>query len=287
MMVIPLSNQLSQERFYRPVTTIRPVAVFMGATNPADGIEITAHRGASYLAPENTLAAIKLAWESGADSVEIDIYQTKDGQIVAIHDEDTKRTAGVKLPVADTSLARLRKLDVGRWKAAKYAGERIPTLAEVLATIPDGKRLLIEIKCGKEVVPALKRAIAAAGKRPQQTALIAFDAQVLFAAKQALPELHTQWVMGTIPERDKLTRRVRVSLADVIASCRSAKFSGLSVRRDSEIDAKFVKQIHDAGLELHVWTVNSPDEAKRFMNLGVDAITTDRPGYLRRKLNGK
>jgi glycerophosphoryl diester phosphodiesterase len=247
-------------------------------------VEITAHRGASYLAPENTLAAINLAWQLGADSVEIDVFQTSDGRIVAIHDKDTGRTAGVKMKVADTSLDRLRKLDVGRWKGPRWAGQQIPTLEEILATIPAGKRLLIEIKCGKEAVPELHRVLTASGKSPEQLAVISFDRHVLLAVKKTMPNLHVQWVVGTVPERDRITRRIRVPVDEVIASCRQGKFNGLSVRRDSELDASFVKKFHDAGLELHVWTVNSPKEAKNFASLGVDAITTDRPGYLRKQL---
>jgi len=253
----------------------------------AHAVEITAHRGASHLAPENTLAAVNLAWQLGADSVEIDVFQTKDGQIVVTHDEDTERTAGVRLKVADTSLDRLKELEVGRWKARRWAGQRIPTLKEVLATIPDGKRLLIEIKCGKEVVPELHRVLIASGKGPEQIAVIAADPHVLLAAKRAMPKLHVQWVVGTIPERDKRTRKVRVTVREVIASCRQGNFDGLSVRRDSEIDEDFVKQFHDAGLQLHVWTVNSAREVKRLSGLGVDGITTDRPGHVRKQLEGQ
>jgi len=257
---------------------------FLGDGRVCDAVEVTGHRGASYLAPENTLAAVNLAWQRGADSVEIDVFQTSDGRIVVIHDEDTKRTAGVKLKVADTPLERLRKLDVGRWKGQRWAGQRIPTLEEVLATVPDGKRLLIEIKCGKEVVPELQRVLKASGKRPDQIAVIAGNPHVLLAIKQAMPKLHVQWVVGTIPERDKKTKEIRVTVPEVIASCRQGRFDGLSVRRDSKIDEAFVKQFHDAGLELHVWTVNSPKEAQKFAQFGVDAITTDQPGTMRKQL---
>ena len=177
----------------------------------ANGVEITAHRGASHIAPENTLAAINLAWQAGADAVEIDVFQSKDGEIVVIHDENTKHTSGVNLKVADTEFERLRKLDVGRWKGRRWAGQRIPTLEQVLATIPEGKRLLIEIKCGKEVVPKLHRVLIASGKTPKQIAVIAADPHVLIAAKQAMPKLHVLWVVGTIPEREKGTNRVRVT----------------------------------------------------------------------------
>lgn len=248
-------------------------------------VEITAHRGASYIAPENTLVAVELAWKLGADAVEIDVFQSADGRIVVIHDEDTMRTAGVEWKIADTPLDRLRQLDVGRWKGRRWTGQQIPTLEEVLATIPDGKRLLIEIKCGKEVVPELHRVLAASGKGPSHVAVIAADPYVLLDVKKAMAKMHVQWVVGTIPQRDGRTGEIQVTVAQAIASCQRGKFDGLSIRRDSELDEAFVKQFHDAGLELHVWTVNSPREAQRFVELGVDAVTTDRPGYLRRELN--
>ncbi len=104
-------------------------------------VEIIAHRGCSYIAPENTLAAINLAWELNADAVEIDIHLTSDKKIVLSHDPNTKRTAGVSYDIAKTPLGVLRHLDVGRWKGAEYAGERMPTLSEALATIPQNRRM--------------------------------------------------------------------------------------------------------------------------------------------------
>lgn len=103
---------------------------------------ITAHRGASYDAPENTLAAINLAWEQGADAIEADFYLTRDGQIVAFHDRTAKRTGGVDRAVESMTLAELKQLDVGSWKSAAFAGEPVPTFVEVLANIPAGKRFV-------------------------------------------------------------------------------------------------------------------------------------------------
>jgi len=250
-------------------------------------VEITAHRGASHLAPENTLAAVELGWRLGADSVEIDVYLTKDNRIVAIHDEDTKRTARVLMVVAETDFDRLRKLDVGRWKSPRWAGQRIPSLEEVLATIPDGKRLLIEVKCGPEIVPVLNEVLTKSGVDNSKYAVICFKPKVLLEVKRQMPETHVQWLVGTIPERDKNTKQIRVNVDEVITSCLKGKFDGLSVKRDSEIDAEFVNKFHDAGLQLHVWTVNSSREAKRLAAHGVDAITTDQPGQLRRALAGR
>jgi len=115
-------------------------------------IEIVGHRGASYDAPENTLPSVRLGFEQGADAVEVDVFATSDGRIVAIHDADTERVAGVKLDVAKSTLAELKQLDVGAWKGERWVGTRIPTLEEVLELVPEGRRLLIEVKCEKRAL---------------------------------------------------------------------------------------------------------------------------------------
>ena len=91
-------------------------------------VEIIGHRGASYLAPENTVASANLAWEKQADAVEVDIYLTQDSKIVVIHDSTTKRTAGQDMEVAKSTARQLRELDVGSFKNVDYAGEKIPLL---------------------------------------------------------------------------------------------------------------------------------------------------------------
>jgi glycerophosphoryl diester phosphodiesterase len=141
-----------------------------GVTSRSDAVEIIGHRGASHDAPENTLASIRLAWKQNADASETDVHLTKDGQIVVIHDFNTRRVGGRNRKVVDQTLAELKQLDVGRWKGEQWAGERIPTLAEYLAAIPDGKRLLIEIKCGPEIVPRLVQVIREARSDPSRPA---------------------------------------------------------------------------------------------------------------------
>src|SRR5262245_27030179 len=111
-------------------------------------MEIIAHRGASHEAPENTLAAIHLAWEQQADAVEIDVRLSQGNRLVVLHDGTTAKTAGVNKPVHRQTLAELLQLDVGRWKGPRWAGQRVPILAEALDSVPGGKRLFVEIKCG-------------------------------------------------------------------------------------------------------------------------------------------
>jgi glycerophosphoryl diester phosphodiesterase len=116
---------------------------------------IVAHRGASHDAPENTLAAFKLAWEQGADAVEGDFMLTADGEIVCFHDKTTKRLTDQDLEVSKTTLAELQNLDLGSWKDQAFEETKIPVLSEVLATLPEGKQIFVEIKCGPEIIQPL------------------------------------------------------------------------------------------------------------------------------------
>src|SRR5438034_6344625 len=109
-------------------------------------MKIIAHRGASHDAPENTLAAVHLAWQQNADAVEIDVHLSKDGKLVVIHDATTKRTCGVSHKVRELTLAELKSLDAGKWKGRQWVGETIPTLDEVLDIVPKGRGLVIEMK---------------------------------------------------------------------------------------------------------------------------------------------
>ncbi|MCX5670356.1 MAG: glycerophosphodiester phosphodiesterase family protein [Planctomycetota bacterium] len=150
---------------------------------------IVAHRGASGEAPENTLAAFKRAWQQQADAIEGDFYLTRDRKIVCIHDATTGRVADTNLVVAQSTLADLRALDVGAWKGAQWQGQRIPTLEEVLALVPPGKKLYLEIKCGPDILPPIKEALTAAKLKPDQVIILSFDKTVLQQCRTVLPDL--------------------------------------------------------------------------------------------------
>ena len=245
---------------------------------PGRALEFVAHRGASHDAPENTLAAFRLGWQQ-TDACELDIHQTKDGQIIVLHDADTKRTTGVAKKVADSTFAELRQLDAGQWKDARWAGEKIPTLAEVLALQPEGKRLFIEIKCGAGVLPELKRVLEAAHKRPGQIVLISFKLATMQQAKKLLPGLPALWIVsggkqGTPPPK----------LPDLLAKARAAGLDGLDLDYRLPMDAGFVQAMAAAKLQLYTWTVDNPTVARKLVAAGVKGITTNRPQGLREQL---
>lgn len=245
-------------------------------------MEIVAHRGASHDAPENTMASFKLGWEQNADAVELDILMSKDGRIVVIHDKDTKRLAGVDRLVSEQTLEELRKLDVGKWKNEKFSGEWPPLLGEVLATIPDGKRLFIEVKCGPEVVPELVRELREAGKKPEQTAVIGFSADAMAAVKKALPNIQVYWIANIKP--DPKSDKKPLTVDQLIATAKRINADGLDLSVCDTIDKSFGDKVRAAGLKLAVWTCNDPNVARAMQAAGVQSLTTDRPGWMREQI---
>lgn len=245
-------------------------------------MEIIAHRGASHDAPENTLAAINLAWAQGADAAEIDVQLSSDNRVVVIHDESTKKTAGIAKRVCDQTFGNLCKLDVGRWKNNKWAGERIPTLAAVLKSVPQDKRLFVEVKCGEAGIPDLVQAIGASGSAPRKVALIGFCIETMDEAKRQLPMVEAGWVVEC--RRHWKTARWLPSLAELVDKAKQAGLNAIDMGANRPLSRADVAQIKSAGLNVYVWTVDSPAKAKKLIAAGVDGITTNRPGWLREQL---
>jgi len=254
----------------------------IGIAGCTSQMEIVAHRGASHLAPENTVASAELAWAKDADAVEVDVYLSQDKRIVVIHDKTTKRTGGEELEVAKTPAQRLRQLDVGSFKGQAFTGERIPFLEEIIETVPKGRRLFVEIKCGPEVLSPLENAIEASGKR-EQIVIIAFDFETIKAAKRLMPDVPAYWLLGT--KKDKETEAWIPHDPALVEDVASSGLDGLDVHY-AGVTEEFASRVGEAGLGLYVWTVNDPAEARRLAKLGVAGITTDRPGWLRRQLSG-
>jgi glycerophosphoryl diester phosphodiesterase len=249
-----------------------------GMSGCTKSVEIIGHRGASYIAPENTMTSFKLGWEKGAD-VELDVYLTKDNKIVVIHDDTTKRTAGTDLKVAESTSDELRKLDVGSFKSDKYAGEKIPFLADVVKTIPPGRKLFIEIKCGQEILPYLREILARSGKM-SRIVIIGFDLDTVAMSKRMI-DVPTCWLRGT--EKTKDTEQWIPHDPQLVQTAKDKGLDGLDVHY-AGVTKEFADAVKAAGLKLFVWTVDDLEEAARLVKLGVDGITTNRPGWLREQL---
>jgi glycerophosphoryl diester phosphodiesterase len=260
------------------------VAAMSTLVSALQAVEIIAHRGASYDAPENTIASFYLGWQQKADAGELDLQLTQDGQIVVIHDLTLKRTAGLDAPVADCTLAQLRALDAGIWKGPAWKGEKLPTLREALATIPDNRRMFIEIKCGPGVLSPLQADIQGSAKQPGQGALIGFKYETMLQAKRCFPQLQVYWIVSNKTDKKSKKPLEPPRLETLIEKAKAAKFDGLDLDARLPIDARWIAQIRAAGLRLFVWTVDDPAVAARLIALGVDGITTNRPGWLREQL---
>ena len=247
-----------------------------GCTKP---MEIIGHRGASYLAPENTMASVMLGWEEGGN-VEVDIYLTTDNRIVVIHDGTTKRTGGTDLKVAEATSDELRKLDVGSFKSPQYAGEKIPFLDDVLASIPPGRKLYVEIKCKVEVLPYLHELLKQSGKM-SQVVIIGFDLDTVTESRKLI-HVPTYWLRST--EKVKETEEWIPHDPNLVQTVKDRGLDGLDVHF-AGVTEEFARAVRASGQKLYIWTVDDPNEARRLADLGVDGITTNRPGWLREQLD--
>jgi len=241
--------------------------------------EIIAHRGASAWAPENTLAAFDLAWQHDADAIECDIHLSLDDHCVVSHDASTFRTAGIDVRISRTTLADLKKLDVGRWKGNAWSGQTIPTLEEVLARVPSGKRILIEVKSGSATVAALKKDILNSSLSLGQVVVISFDADVIAAVKREIPQMEA-CLLSTLG-LDSSANKWTPAISDLLDKVRLCNADGLDLSACASMNKEFVAALRAARLKIYVWTVNEPDAMRRFLDLYVDGITTDCPALAR------
>ena len=243
-------------------------------------MEIIAHRGASSDAPENTLPAINLAWEQGADAVEVDVHLSRDGRLAVIHDDNTRRPAGVNRKVSDQTWAELQTLEVGRWQGRQWVDVRIPSLEEVLRTVPKGRRLFVEVKCGPEFVAAAAPILQ--GGFGTELVLIGFDLEAMKRAKAAFPQLEVCWIIQF--RRNLRAARWTPIPKQVIEQARAAGLDGIDVGVRGPVTSGFVRLAQAAGLKVYIWTVDSVSVTRKLIAAGVDGITTNRPGWLREKL---
>jgi len=243
---------------------------------------IIAHRGESFDAPENTLASINLAWERGAEAVEIDIHLSKDNQVVVIHDSNTKRVGSKNKKVKHQTLAELKQLDVGLWKNIKYKNEKIPTLKEVLETIPSGKKIIIEIKSSNDILPFLKKDIQSSDLQVEQIEFISFSYSTVVETKKLFPQNNVLYLVDL--DYTWYTKLISPSVEKLISKAKDVNLDGLNVWAGKLLTKEFAHKVKSADLLLYSWTVNNPQQAKILIDWGIHGITTDRAQWLKTKL---
>lgn len=232
--------------------------------------EITAHRGGAWKAPENTISALQYTIDSGADYAEIDVQETKDGELILLHDDSLKRTAGVKKNVWDMTLKQVEKLDAGASFHKKFRGEKIPEFTEALKFCKGRLDLNIEIKYNgknKGIVNKVVRAIKE-NHFEDHCVVTSMNYQFLKQIKKTAPEIRTGYIMTM-----------------TYGGVQGMEAAGFFSVKHTYVDEKFVTQAHALGKEVHVWTVNYKGDAKRMLDMGVDNIITDDPIMVRKVQN--
>ena len=241
---------------------------------------IIAHRGGALEAPENSMAAIRRARRAGTEAVEIDVRVSADGHAVVFHDEEIAISKTTKRPVSELSLAELRKIDVGKAFDARFAGERIPTLDEVLALDWSATDLMIEVKRPgayanplwlardqtllDAVVTSLKACPDRNGLR-----LASFSPLLLRRLHAQFPEIP---LVGIVSKTYMFAAHLKLTLSTIAVE-------------QNLLDADLVKRFRAAKLEIWSWTQRKDEEVSRLLELGVDGIISDVPTGLRSRLH--
>jgi len=230
---------------------------------------VIAHRGASAVAPENTMAAFRAAFDSGAAWVETDVQPTADGGLVLIHDDEVDRTTDGTGRVRELVTSTLTGLDAGSWFGSPFAGTPIPTLNDLLAELTEGRRLLLEIKGDHtpDQVAGIVAAIQAAGV-DRRVLLQSFEVPVLRRLRAIVPEEPIGLLVERIGD-------------DPVGDCQD--LGAVTYNPDvAEVLRRpgVVADLHAAGIAIQPWFVDDPDQWTALTDLGVDGIITDDPAAL-------
>jgi glycerophosphoryl diester phosphodiesterase len=228
------------------------------------GAYVTAHRaGAAARAPENSLAALRLAMQEGADFAEIDVQETADGVIVVLHDKDLRRLAGVPTRnIWQMTLAEARSYDIGKRVGSNYQGEHLATLEEFIETARPGKiKLNIELKYYGQKPTLAKNVVRLVNNRGfvDRAVITSLNARALAEVRRLDGRLRVGYIVAT-------------SLGDLTRM----KLDFLSMEA-KKVTPRLMRRAGEHGLQVHAWTVNRQEDMVKMLNLGVDNLITDEP----------
>lgn len=242
---------------------------------------VFAHRGGGALAPENTLAAFDNGLALGADGLELDVHLSRDGVMMVHHDHTLDRTTNLHGPIGQRTAAELARADAG-WHFRvgdaypfRGRGVGVATLADVLARYP-GVRVIIELKTGQPELARVVVAVIRAADAVNRVCVGSFDGRGLRIVRALEPAIATSGA-----RREVLWALMRVCCR---CSLSNASYCGYQVPERSGlirvVSRAWVSAAHRAGLGVHVWTIDQPDDALRLLGYGVDALITDRPDII-------
>lgn len=240
---------------------------------------IIGHRGASAVAPENTIAAFREALAVGADGIEFDVRLTRDGVPVVIHDSTLRRTGGLPHRVADLTWAEVSKVDVGSWFAGAFANETVPSLAELFTLFQsNNSTLYLEMKCDSpaEQRPLAKACVKAIDERSLKERVVVecFQLPALKILKEIDPDIKTVALFEpSFTNPSVLSDQRIINQAEDVGAAALALHHRLA--RES-----LVQKAKAAGLHIAVWTVDDPAWIERARVMGIDALITNNPAAM-------
>ena len=230
---------------------------------PSHLMIVTAHRGASQAAPENTIAAFNRALDAGVNAIETDIRLSRDGVPVLVHDENLLRVANSASRIEELTAAELAEVDVGTWMAPEFAGQGIPTLAWLAERCRHHTRLVLDLKVDGAAA-AIAEVLDSSGFPVNQAWLCAWSEDQAADIRKNLPGARLIFIEDPLEHSDTEWMRVLALRG----------YYGLSLHHKS-IDATTMADAHTNGLAVFAWTVNDPADMQRLRGIGVDGIISD------------
>jgi glycerophosphoryl diester phosphodiesterase len=237
---------------------------------------VIAHRGASADAPENTLASFRLAMEQGCDAIELDVHVSADDELVVCHDETLERTTDGTGRIADMTVAELKRFDAGAWFGEEYRGERLPLLKEVLELVPPHIQLNVEIKSFRH--PRVERLVVDLLERTGRTGsvfLSSFGHECMVRCKRLAPSLR----VGLLYEEEEWFDFEAFEAISGISLYSLHMYHGI-------LNKDFAAKALRRGIQVYPWTIDDPRLMLEARQAGATGIITNRPGLLRRLLDG-
>ncbi|GET34547.1 glycerophosphoryl diester phosphodiesterase [Prolixibacter bellariivorans] len=241
-----------------------------------DQFTVIGHRGDGGSAPENTLAAIEKGIQAGANMLEIDVHETRDGVVCVMHDERVNRTTNGQGKIKDLTWDEIRQLDAGSWFNAKYRGEQVPSLEQVIEHIDGRAQLLIEIKKGTPYYPQIEEKVVSLIRKHQAESwcvVQSFHMDILQHIHQLDPNIRLQ--------------KLAFFAIPALGFSFDLSFHSFHPEQESFIESynlnylfvtkKLIRQLHQEGKKINVWTADSPGVIRKMVNMGVDGVITNHP----------
>lgn len=253
--------------------------VFSQSVRPS--IQIIAHRGASGLAPENTMAAFSKALEYNVDMIELDVHLSLDDSIIVMHDHSVNRTTNGKGDIENLTYAEIKKLDAGSWFNEKYNNERVPTLREVLQFVNGRKPILIELKWPKNgIYKNLVKNVIQTIKdcRAESWVIVqSFETKYLQEMHALAPTISCHQLIFAVSDALSFSqgRSMHIGEFEPLPFVKSVNISYKFLNKN------FVQNMHEKGLTVFTYTVNSEKGMQKVIKMGVDGIITNRPDVVK------